>query len=119
MLFHNNIIILLAMFTTQDFSYKLVLVTIDIDECELGTHDCDDAAECYNDEGSFFCVCNGGYSGNGTFGYCLGMFYSCNNSLFISNVNFLAFKDIIQITCYIENSLFQFAEMNEPLILGY
>ena len=37
----------------------------DIDECRLGTDDCDDNAKCDNTPGSFECTCNEGYSGDG------------------------------------------------------
>ncbi|CAI8007778.1 Deleted in malignant brain tumors 1 protein [Geodia barretti] len=39
----------------------------DIDECDLGTHNCDENANCTNVPGSFLCVCNNGYVGDGTF----------------------------------------------------
>ncbi|CAI8035146.1 Protein kinase C-binding protein NELL2 [Geodia barretti] len=35
----------------------------DIDECDLGTHNCDENANCTNVPGSFLCVCNDGYVG--------------------------------------------------------
>src|SRR5690606_9691938 len=38
---------------------------VDIDECDLGTHDCDEHATCTNTEGSFECTCETGYSGDG------------------------------------------------------
>ena len=39
---------------------------IDIDKCDLGTHNCDRNANCNDTIGSFVCTCNDGYSGNGT-----------------------------------------------------
>ena len=38
---------------------------VDDDECDLGTHTCDDNAECGNIGGSFECECNDGWSGDG------------------------------------------------------
>ena len=38
---------------------------IDIDECELGSDDCDENAECTDSIGSFSCSCNFGYMGAG------------------------------------------------------
>lgn len=38
-----------------------------MDECSSsGTNHCDQAANCTNSEGSFQCICQDGYSGNGT-----------------------------------------------------
>ena len=39
----------------------------DIDECSEGTHTCDtENGYCNNTEGSYLCLCNYGYSPNGT-----------------------------------------------------
>ena len=39
----------------------------DIDECaDVTLNNCDTDATCTNTEGSYQCVCNDGYSGNGT-----------------------------------------------------
>ena len=43
----------------------------DIDECVIGTDNCDGNATCINNAGSFDCSCNTGYAGNGT--SCIGM----------------------------------------------
>ena len=42
----------------------------DIDECVEGSP-CDENAVCHDEDGSFTCVCNEGYSGNGI--VCTGM----------------------------------------------
>ena len=39
----------------------------DINECLRNTHSCHINATCTNTEGSFYCNCNVGYTGNGTF----------------------------------------------------
>ena len=39
---------------------------VDIDECETGTDNCHESAQCTNTEGSFTCSCNPGYTGDGT-----------------------------------------------------
>ena len=38
-----------------------------IDECEQNEHNCHENAHCTDNEGSFDCDCNSGFSGNGTF----------------------------------------------------
>ena len=37
----------------------------DVDECTAETDDCDDNAECTNNDGSFSCSCNNGWTGDG------------------------------------------------------
>lgn len=67
---------------------------IDIDECQLGTDNCDAKAECTNSEGSYTCACKKGYGGDGF--TCEGKkvsvsFHSCNQvtkSLNIDNNNY-------------------------------
>ena len=38
-------------------------VCIDIDECAVGTHNCNKHAKCHNNEGSFTCSCKKGWTG--------------------------------------------------------
>ena len=40
---------------------------LDINECKMFISPCDGNATCIDAEGSFLCVCNSGYSGNGSF----------------------------------------------------
>ncbi|XP_078597688.1 signal peptide, CUB and EGF-like domain-containing protein 3 [Branchiostoma floridae x Branchiostoma japonicum] len=37
----------------------------DVDECSDGTDNCDADATCYNTPGSFSCICNDGFGGDG------------------------------------------------------
>ena len=37
----------------------------DVNECLTGDHDCHARADCINTEGSFQCVCQDGYAGDG------------------------------------------------------
>ena len=46
---------------------SLINCLLDINECEVNAHDCDENAECTDAIGSFTCTCNFGYSGNGTY----------------------------------------------------
>lgn len=40
-------------------------VLVDVDECEIGAHNCDMHASCVNVPGSFKCTCREGWFGNG------------------------------------------------------
>jgi len=50
----------------------MMMMMTDVDECAVGSHTCDDKAECYNTVGSFKCVCTSGFSGTGH--RCLGVY---------------------------------------------
>jgi hypothetical protein len=59
-------------------SYELLQLIVplhikfaDIDECNDESDNCHDNATCRNNDGSFNCTCNSGYTGNGT--YCEGL----------------------------------------------
>ena len=47
------------------FPNSSITLMLDVDECQINLDDCDVNAECSNTEGSYRCVCNLGYSGNG------------------------------------------------------
>ena len=51
---------------------------LDIDEC-VEQSPCDDNAVCTNTPGSFTCVCNGGFSGNGL--TCTGQNYTVEDAI--------------------------------------
>ena len=44
----------------------LFICRLDVNECEDGTHDCHNNANCTNIPGSFNCSCKKGYTGNGS-----------------------------------------------------
>ena len=44
---------------------------LDVDECAVGTHMCDDNAACVNTQGSYVCMCHTGWNKTGDF-YCSG-----------------------------------------------
>ena len=48
------------------FQLSLSSTHLDINECTTGQHSCDGNATCWNNPGSYSCVCNRGYNGNGT-----------------------------------------------------
>ena len=49
----------------------LSVIQPDLDECDLGTHDCLDTATCLNKIGGWSCFCNDGFEGDGNT-YCEG-----------------------------------------------
>jgi len=57
-----------------------LFLSIDLNECTLGTHNCHTQATCTNTIGSFTCKCNSGYSGNGV--SCTGILYFSLSSFF-------------------------------------
>ena len=61
--------------------YSFFLRVPDIDECNDGTDDCHDMAQCTNTDGNFTCECNQGYSGDGQ--DCRGKLKEIHNSLFV------------------------------------
>lgn len=38
---------------------------LEIDECAVGEHKCDENASCLNTQGSYQCQCNEGFTGDG------------------------------------------------------
>lgn len=60
----------------QSQSFRCMLLS-DIDECALGTDNCDPNATCNNTKDAFNCTCNAGFAGNGT--YCHGRLRDCNS----------------------------------------
>ena len=51
--------------------YVHISLFLDINECPTGadatdTDDCHDNATCTDNDGSYTCACNNGYTGNGT-----------------------------------------------------
>ena len=47
------------------FYRTLLIIPLDLHECNLTTHDCHDNATCNNTDGSYICECNVGYTGDG------------------------------------------------------
>ena len=52
-------------------------VLLDVDECNNGTHNCNINASCINTNGSFMCVCDSEWSGDGV--VCKGKLINCCN----------------------------------------
>jgi len=62
----------------------------DIDECATDNQDCSSKAECINTAGSYVCICNPGYTGDGQ--TCVGKYmqtpiYSVCESLILIKFN--------------------------------
>jgi len=51
--------------TCTSIAVTVADVVADIDECAEHSDNCSPVATCLNVEGSFTCVCNSGYTGNG------------------------------------------------------
>ena len=73
-------------YSTPEPAYKLVLgllkctlmecafdLFLDVDECATSIHNCHFNSTCTNINGTFLCICNRGFTGNGTF--CEGKFF--------------------------------------------
>ena len=71
--------------------YVKLLHFEDIDECSEPTNVCDINAQCFNTIGSFTCVCNDGYLGNGL--VCDGMLIS--HSYGQARINGFGAQDVI------------------------
>ena len=41
------------------------MISVDVDVCSIGTHDCNENATCMDTDDSYTCVCKHGYSGDG------------------------------------------------------
>ena len=66
----------LCLFPLVLFYLQFILITTDINECELGVDQCTTNATCSNTEGSYECSCNTGFIGDG---------YTCCKCMAITN----------------------------------
>ena len=44
---------------------ETIISLLDINECEVDLHNCDQQATCTNNPGSYSCACNTGWTGDG------------------------------------------------------
>ena len=51
----------------KEYSKMLITVCIDVNECDEEIHNCHESATCSDVVGGFNCICNTGFTGNGTF----------------------------------------------------
>ncbi len=65
----DSMVEVLLPYYTLKFSF---IFSSDIDECALGTAECDPNADCVNTIGSYNCTCRDGYFGNGSL--CMGKY---------------------------------------------
>ena len=85
-----------------------LLLSIDINECELGGDDCHMYATCTDTFGSFECTCNSGFEGDGI--NCTSMYMSLK--IFCAKLNWLSVCTVICIA--IIQTLFSFfSDINE------
>ena len=65
----SGLCVLLTLLKVNPALWKFITLTFtsstDDDECKNGSHDCHVNGTCLNTAGSFECVCNDGYFGNG------------------------------------------------------
>ena len=66
----------------------MIILFLDIDECETDTDNCDINADCTNTIGSYTCKCRLGYSGNGV---------SCNGKKLLLAASYIKFIRIFNI----------------------
>ena len=62
--------------------YSNAIYIIDIDECKMSNGGCEH--HCTNNNGSFFCTCNAGFTLNKDHLGCTGMYVCCCNSEYFS-----------------------------------
>ena len=43
----------------------MLLTNVDVDECQTGSYSCHEFAQCVNVIGSYDCICQPGYTGDG------------------------------------------------------
>ena len=69
------------------------ILFLDIDECKLGTDNCQDDATCINTHGGYNCTCNPGFGGDGF--NCTGNFMIKQAAHLIEGSHELAFQENI------------------------
>lgn len=78
------------MFSTV--TVTLLLCVLDINECEIGAHNCDRHATCTNTAGSFKCSCAPGWIGDGL--KCTGLLHQTHTNLIMWHKNWTVFSSV-------------------------
>ena len=90
-------------FAKQKMSFQIFL---DVDECSLSLHNCHKNSNCTNINGLFLCICDTGYTGNGTvcegkrIGQCGLSAIKTKNACASTRLKFCAFKKFFKLFIY-------------------
>ena len=84
-----------------------IVVCLDIDECNLNISMCQPDSYCDNTIGSYLCICNVGYSGDG--------FINCTSKS-TEDVSATIMRDLLQISMSVNLTLMTVMRMHSVLI---
>ena len=64
-LLKTTALVMLTVYDAVDFHRLEFFPLTDINECEVGEDNCHTFASCNDTDGSYYCLCNKGFSGDG------------------------------------------------------
>ena len=85
------------------------VMSLDVNECVSGGHNCHIHATCSNTIGSFDCMCNTGYRGNGL--TCNGRYYTFIRSKSSKTRDFCVFLEYQQTYHYVFQNSFKYEQV--------